>query len=282
MILIPAHSSVAYPKRLAQILLLWILGLSPLFAVNFTYDFQDLAEGELYNQDGWQSPFLKQPNWKSPQVTVISESEIATKAVRYCNESASDAVPDGPNAGVILALASRKIELGYGAEKTLRIEFFVQRTSTVNGAIGGMVGIGTARLFPAQGGLFYGGWAIREEAKSKGGVGGEVHKFLYKQDGTICTPQRNHWYHVRLTYHLRPSTQGGATGSMEVKDMTLNETTYTQLYLDPLGKSTDASLGLASDPASWDTLALRLGTSDPKSSIEGGKIAKIHIYSVAD
>lgn len=258
---------------------LWVFLLANGLALDFNYDFQGLTDGELYGQDGWQSPFPKAVHWKSPLVGSILETDITARAVKASNVTAESTQP-GVSTTPIVVGASRQCEFGFSGEETFRVEFLVQRTSLVKDAIGGMIGVGTERLYPATGGLFYGGWAIREEAKTKGAPGGEVHKFLYKQNGQAAVSKREHWYQVRITYNLHALTKEGPTAALEIRDVTAGEIEFTPLYLDPQGKISEASLGLTSDPVTWNRLTLRIGTSDSNSVLEGGKIAQIRVYSV--
>lgn len=220
----------------------------------FEYDFSDLSPGPLHGQDGWN-------DWGP------GEDAQAVSPVVATSTDEPKFFVEQPQAGDRLMSRGKKTvsvtELGEAEKFALEFDFCADGDRPI-----AMMGLGNNTVHPPTVGVLFGNLVLREQE-----FDGRIHK-IYGPDGNLFKPNPGDWYRVRTEWNY---VEGLATwtGTVALRNLTLEEKEFQPVFFDPEQKQKAAPLGVFAAPGGgkilWNLLVLRTGTP-------GGKVANFKAY----
>lgn len=220
----------------------------------FQYDFSDLKPGPLLGQDGW-SDYNPGPDMRSVSPLVETSAQEPKVFVGQTE--------DGQK---LMSRGKKAVKVDLKNAEKFALEFDI---CTNGGQSVAVMGLGNSSTFPPTVGVLFDSLILREQDFS-----GKIHK-TYGPDGKVFKPNPEDWYTVRTEW-VYVEALGAWTGTMAIKNLTLDEKEFTSLYFDAEQKQKAAPLGVFTAPTSkefWNLIALRTGTP-------GGKVANFRIYQL--
>lgn len=218
----------------------------------FQENFSQLKEGPLLGQEGWDD-YNPGPDAKAVSPMVVTGGPDPAPVYIGQTESGADLICRG----------KQKVPLHELQDATkIILEFDISADSEAPIAL---FGVGNSANCPPRAGIFN-SFIIREQD-----FGGRIHQ-AYGPDGKLAKPNPGDWYRVRSEWNFVEGL-GAWTGTLAIKNLTLEETEFTPLSFDKQGKQKVTPVGLFTPPGTndfWNMIFLRTGTPS-------GRVANIRI-----
>lgn len=230
-----------------------LTGSLPAEELIFEYDFSNLRPGPLLDQDGWSdyypgedmesvSPLVEESN-QDPKV-YVGQSELGTH---------------------LISRGKKRVAVDLYAAQSFAFEFDL--CADGEAPVNAMMGIGNSAAFPPTVGVLFSKLVLRQQE-----FDGRIHP-VFGPDGNPFNLNPGDWYRLRTEWTYVEAL-GAWVASIALRNLSLDEEEFTQMFFDPDGKQTTAPLGIFAPPSGsefWNLMALRTGTP-------GGKVANFKLF----
>ena len=235
------------PSRIKTSILAIVVGLSSATllkaSVPFQYDFDAFTTGtSIVGQDGWI-------NFSGTSGTGPVVREVSTTI----NGSSATVKGLGHHGDNIVTRAYRSFgNFGVSSSSTIVLEFDLIRVGSNAQA---MLGVGSVDHtlgspgHPATVGYFTSnGFMVRGEGEG-------TQQSAVDSAGNVIHANQGDLYRVRSIWNLT----GTGTATLEIMNLSLGETEFTQLFFNAAQTQATANLGLYTNPSTWEHLQIRPG-----------------------
>jgi hypothetical protein len=244
-----------YASKLKTSLLALAVGLSSAMllkaSVPFEYDFDTFTTGSsIVGQDGWIN--FSGTGGTGPVVrevaTTINGSPTTVKGLGHLGDNiVTRAYRSFGNFGItsasIITLEFDMIRVGSAAQAMVGVGAVDHTT----GSVGNAASVG---YFSSL------GFVVRGEGEG-------LQQSAVDSDGNAILAIQGDLYRVRSVWNL----SGTGTATLEIMNLSLGETEFTQLYFNAAQTQTTANLGLYTNPSTWEHLQIRPGGSGGQAGL---------------